>query len=231
MDLKELSDQLQSKTIEDQIGGLAGLFPGQLVFTTSFGMEDQVITHLIFENNIPVEVVTIDTGRLFHETYMVFDKTVKKYNKKIRVYSPDQKAVEEMMTSKGPFSFYYSKEDRLECCNLRKVIQLNRALDGKACWISGIRAAQSGNRSKMSRFEYDKGRKLIKFYPLFDWSYKEVVSFAKTNNIPYNILHDNGFDSIGCKPCTRAVSSGDDFRSGRWWWETDGKKECGLHLK
>ena len=231
MDLNELTDKLKGKSIKDQIGSLAELFPDQVVFTTSFGMEDQVISHLIFENNIPVEVVTIDTGRLFHETYMVFEKTVKRYNKKIRVYSPADKAVEEMMTEKGPFSFYYSKENRLECCNLRKVKQLNRALEEKACWISGIRAAQSDNRSKMNRIEYDNERRLYKFYPLFDWSSEEVVNFIKMNNIPYNILHDKGFASIGCKPCTRAVDEGNDLRSGRWWWETDGKKECGLHNK
>ncbi len=178
-----------------------------------------------------MEVVTLDTGRLFQETYTVFNKTIKKYQKKIKVYFPDHEAIEKMMTEKGPFSFYYSKENRLECCRLRKVAQLDRIMEGKACWISGIRATQSENRRQMNWLEFDEVRKLFKFYPLFDWSFEEVENFIKVNNVPYNVLHDRGFVSIGCEPCTRAVAIGEDFRSGRWWWETDGKKECGFHIK
>ena len=231
MELHDLKDQLIGKSIEDQLRKLAELFPGQVVFTTSFGMEDQVISHLIFENNIPLEVVTIDTGRLFKETYTVFHKTIKTYQKRIKVYFPDHEAVEKMMTEKGPFSFYYSKENRLECCRIRKVAQLSKVMEGMVCWISGIRSAQSENRSWMNWLEFDEGRKLFKFYPLFDWSSDEVKNFIKRKNVPYNVLHDRGFVSIGCEPCTRAVAEGEDFRSGRWWWETDGKKECGFHLK
>src|SRR4030043_451249 len=231
MRLPELIDQLTGKSIENQLRKIVALFPGKVVFTTSFGIEDQVISHLIFENNIPVEVVTLDTGRLFQETYTVFNKTVKKYQKKIKVYFPDHEAIEKMMTEKGPFSFYYSKENRLECCRLRKVAQLDRIMEGKACWISGIRATQSENRRQMNWLEFDEARKLFKFYPLFDWSFEEVENFIKVNNVPYNVLHDRGFVSIGCEPCTRAVALGENFRSGRWWWETDGKKECGFHIK
>lgn len=227
----ELTNRLLDKPAKEQLEILAASFPGQVVFTTSFGLEDQVITHLIFENDIPVEVVTLDTGRLFPETYKVFSETLARYDKKITVYFPEQQAVEKMVTTKGPFSFYHSKENRLECCHIRKVIPLNRALQNKKCWISGIRADQSGNRSQMKWLEYDQHKNLYKFYPLFNWSFARVEDFIRENNIPYNTLHDKGFKSIGCQPCSRAVQEGADFRSGRWWWETDGKKECGLHVK
>jgi len=229
--LSELRVLLGGKTIEESFKILVGLFPGKIVFTTSFGIEDQVLSHLIFENDLPVDVVTLDTGRLFQETYSVFNKTVIKYQKQIKVFFPDNEAVEKMMTDKGPFSFYYSKENRLECCRLRKVVQLDRALKGKNCWISGIRGSQSENRNQMDWLEYDEDRKLFRFYPLFNWSFEDVKKFIRENNVPYNLLHDMGFVSIGCEPCTRAVKPGEDFRSGRWWWETDGTKECGCHIK
>lgn len=231
LNTEELKSALRDKTIEESIRILVASFPGKVVFTTSFGLEDQVITDIIFRNNLPVEVLTLDTGRLFPETYKVFSETKIRYNKYIKVYFPDYPEVERMETEKGPYSFYYSKEDRLECCRLRKVVPLNRALKGKECWISGIRASQSDNRSGMNKIEYDEDKKLFKFYPLFDWSYEEVKSFVIENNVPFNVLHDKGFVSIGCEPCTRAVNPGEDFRSGRWWWETDGPKECGCHIK
>ena len=231
MKLKELSDQLSGKSIEERLEKLVSLFPGRIIFTTSFGKEDQVITHKIFSNNLPVKVVTLDTGRLFPETYEVFSQTIIKYHKKINVYFPEYETVEKMITEKGPFSFYESKENRQECCRLRKVVPLNRALMGMECWISGIRADQSDNRSHMNWLEYDEDKKLFKFYPLFDWSFEDVNNFIKENNVPYNILHDKGFVSIGCEPCTRAVKPGEDFRAGRWWWENDGPRECGCHIK
>jgi len=230
MELNELINNLQGKSIEERFKNLVSLFPGKVIFTTSFGIEDQVITHIIFENNIPIEVTTLDTGRLFPETYKVFAETIKKYNKKINVYYPGKTAIEKMLTEKGPFSFYYSREDRLECCKIRKLVPLNRALKGMECWISGIRASQSDNRRKMDWIEFDEERQLIKFYPLFDWSLADVEEFIKENEVPYNVLHDRGFISIGCEPCTRAVETGADFRSGRWWWEAGSIKECGLHI-
>jgi len=228
---EELKNQLSGKSIENQLGRLAELFPGNVIFTTSFGIEDQVISHLIFENNLPVEVATLDTGRLFPETYKVFNETYKKYQKPIKVYFPDHEAVENMVTEKGPFSFYYSRENRLECCRIRKLVPLRRALKGKECWISGIRASQSDNRSQMDWIEYDEDNKLFKFYPVFNWTFEDVEKFIKENNVPYNLLHDRGFVSIGCEPCTRAVVKGEDFRSGRWWWEDGSEKECGIHMK
>ena len=230
-EIKEIKQRIENKPVEDQLKTIAEIFRGNVVFTSSFGIEDQAITHMIFDNNLPIEVATLDTGRLFPETYKVFNETYKKYQKQIKVYFPDHEAAEKMVTEKGPFSFYYSRENRLECCRIRKLVPLNRALKGKECWISGIRASQSDNRSQMDWVEYDEDKKLFKFYPVFNWSFEDVEKFIKENNVPYNILHDRGFVSIGCEPCTRAVEKGEDFRSGRWWWEEGGVKECGLHIK
>lgn len=230
MKLRGLSNQLIGRSIADSLKILVSEFPGKVVFTTSFGIEDQVITHLIFKHSIPVKVVTLDTGRLFPETYKVFSETLIKYNKKIEVYYPHYKDVEKMLTEKGPFSFFESKENRVECCRIRKVEPLQRALEGIECWVSGIRASQSDNRNHMNEMEYDAQRNIYKYHPLFRWSHEDVERFIKENNVPYNTLHDKGFPSIGCEPCTRAVVAGQDFRSGRWWWENDGPKECGCHV-
>lgn len=230
-DITNLARLIRGKSIQESLEILTSHFPDSILFTTSFGAEDQVITHFIFDNNLPVEIATIDTGRLFPETYKVFNETIKKYQRKIKIYFPNNEAVESMVTEKGPYSFYYSKENRLECCRIRKVEPLGRALKDKKVWISGIRADQSDERRQLDWIEYDETKKVYKFYPLFNWSYEDVRKFIKDNNIPYNTLHDKGFVSIGCEPCTRAVKPGDDFRSGRWWWETGGLKECGLHTK
>jgi len=231
MEIKELRDKILGKSVEKQLTILTDHFPGRAIFTTSFGIEDQVITHMIFENNLNIEIATLDTGRLFPETYKVYNETIKKYQKTLKVFFPDSETVERMMTDKGPYSFYYSKENRHECCRIRKVVPLNRALEGKKVWISGIRSDQSGNRAKMDRIEFDEERQLYKFHPLFDWSFEDVKKFIKENKIPYNVLHDKGFVSIGCEPCTRAIKPDEDFRAGRWWWEHGSEKECGVHAK
>jgi len=227
--LKELKDQLSSKSVKESLEKLISIFPGRIIFTTSFGIEDQVISHKIFSNNLDIKVVTLDTGRLFSETYDVFSRTLIKYNKKIDIYFPDYVAVEKMVTEKGPLSFYESKENRMECCTIRKIVPLNRALSNMECWITGIRASQSNNRSSMSNLEYDDDKKLFKYHPLFEWSLEGVENYIKANQIPYNVLHDKGYVSIGCEPCTRAIHKGQDFRAGRWWWENSKAKECGLH--
>ncbi len=231
MKLKELSNQLNGKTIEEKLSRLSVIFKGHIIFTTSLGIEDQVITHIIFSNNLNIKVATLDTGRLFPQTYDVLSNTIIKYNKTIDIYFPEYEAVEKLVTEKGPYSFYQSVENRKECCGIRKIVPLNRALTNMECWISGIRAEQSENRSKMDWIEFDEGKGLFKFYPLFNWTLAEVKNFVKENNIPYNSLHDKGFVSLGCEPCTKAIKPGEDFRAGRWWWENDGAKECGLHSK
>lgn len=231
MNLPELKEQLSGISAAARLKKLTSFFPGKIIFTTSLGLEDQVITHEIFSNNLDIKVITLDTGRLFPETYDVLSKTQMIYKKKIHLYFPDYNAIEKLVTEKGPYSFYESKENRLECCKLRKVEPLNRALSEAECWVSGIRASQSDNRKQMDWIEYDEDKKLFKFYPIFDWSFEDVKKFIANYNVPYNDLHDKGFVSIGCQPCTKAVKIGEDFRAGRWWWENEGPKECGCHIK
>ncbi len=216
----------------DLIGKLkyvASEFVDKTVFTTSFGIEDQVITDMIFANDINIKIVSLDTGRLFEETYKVLNSTISKYNKPIKVFYPNTHAIEKLVSEKGPYSFYESIENRKECCNIRKVEPLRRALSGNECWITGIRADQSQNRTDMEMFENDQGYGLLKMNPIFDWTLDDVMDYLKENNVPYNQLHHKGFVSIGCEPCTRAIKSGEDFRAGRWWWENNSGKECGLH--
>ncbi len=227
----QLKILLREKSATDSLKILASRFQGKTVFTTSFGNEDQVITDIIFRYNLNIEVVTLDTGRLFPETYTVFNETIGFYRKEIRTYFPDYLGVEKIVNEKGPFSFYKSYEDRLECCRMRKVLPLARALRDKKCWITGIRSGQSEYRNYMDWIEYDEDKELFKFYPLYNWTAYEVESYIRENNVPYNSLHDKGYPSIGCEPCTRPVRPGEDPRSGRWWWETEGVKECGCHLK
>ncbi|GAA4457498.1 phosphoadenylyl-sulfate reductase [Nibrella saemangeumensis] len=229
--LESLSELLAGKNEVESLRTLAELFPGQVVFSTSLGYEDQVLTDLIAKNNIPIRIFTLDTGRLFGETYSVWQKTNNHYGIRIETYFPKQEAVESMVTEKGPFSFYESVENRKECCGIRKVEPLNRALAGNKIWITGIRAEQSNNRQGMTQLEWDGSHNLFKFHPLMDWSFEQVKEYVNVNHVPYNPLHDRGFVSIGCASCTRAIREGEDFRAGRWWWEDNSKKECGLHVK
>ena len=229
--IEKVKNIIKEKSPGDAIALLANSFPGEVVFSTSLGYEDQVITHFIFSDNIPVEVFTLDTGRLFSETYSVWNSTVERYGKQIKTYYPKTSAVEKLISEKGPLSFYESVENRKECCFIRKVEPLKRALNGKKIWITGIRAEQSGNRNDMPQVEWDEANNIIKYHPILNWTFEEVKQFIKKHNIPYNPLHDKGFVSIGCAPCTRAIETGEDFRAGRWWWEDSSKKECGLHIK
>ncbi|OJW78411.1 phosphoadenylyl-sulfate reductase [Spirosoma sp. 48-14] len=227
--LESLSERLLGLSNVEAIRTLAELFPGQIVFSTSLGYEDQVITDLIASNDIPVRIFTLDTGRMFSETYSVWKKTNDRYGINIETYYPQADAVEKLMTGKGPYSMYESVENRKECCGIRKVEPLNRALKGQKIWITGIRAEQSANRQDMTQLEWDEAHQLFKFHPLMDWTFDQVKQYVKEHNVPYNPLHDRGFVSIGCQPCTRAIQEGEDFRAGRWWWEDNSKKECGLH--
>jgi phosphoadenosine phosphosulfate reductase len=224
-----LKEKIFNATPVETLQAIAQAYPGKVVFSTSFGWEDQVITDMIFKNNIPIKVFTLETGRLFSETYYVWNRTLERYNKQIEAYFPNQELLEEMVSAKGPNSFYESVENRKQCCGIRKLEPLKRALAGNEVWITGIRAEQSLNRLDMSSVEWDEQNKLIKYHPIFNWSLEEVKSYISINNIPYNPLHDTGFPSIGCAPCTRAVQPGEDFRAGRWWWEDSTKRECGLH--
>src|SRR3569833_1574564 len=208
---------------------LADQFPGEIVFSTSFGWEDQVITHMIFTNNLPIKIFTLETGRLFPETYYVWNRTMEMYGKPIHAYYPNNELLEQMVNAKGPSSFYESVENRKECCGIRKVEPLNRALKGNKLWVTGIRADKSDNRQFMDNLDCDEQHNLIKFHPIFDWTLDQVKEYIRIHNVPKKTLHDRGFPSIGCQPCTRAVQPGEDFRAGRWWWEDLSIKECGLH--
>jgi phosphoadenosine phosphosulfate reductase len=226
---EKILEEINGLEIEKSLEYLVNTFPGEVIFSTSFGWEDQVISHIIFKNNLPIKVFTLETGRLFPETYYVWNRTLEMYGKPIHAYYPDTTAVEKLVSSKGPSSFFDSVENRKECCGIRKIEPLKRALAGNSCWITGIRSEQSQNREHMDSLEWDEGNQILKFHPIFDWTLDQVKAYIRDNNIPYNPLHDRGFPSIGCAPCTRAVSEGEDFRAGRWWWEDQDKKECGLH--
>lgn len=228
--VRELLDELKGKEIAEQLRILASRFPDEVVFSTSFGLEDQAITYMIASNKIPVRVFTLDTGRIFPETYTTWSRTVEKYGVTIFAYYPDALAVQEFVSEKGPNSFYESVENRKQCCHIRKVEPLQRALKGNKIWITGIRAEQSNDRHDMPMIEWDETNQIIKFHPLLSWTWGQVKQFVSRNDVPYNPLHDKGFVSIGCAPCTRAIKPGEDFRAGRWWWEDNSKKECGLHI-
>jgi bifunctional enzyme CysN/CysC len=203
---------------------------GTIVFATSFGLEDQVILHLIAERGVDIDIVTLDTGRLFRETYDLWAETERRYGRRVCAMYPNHEALESLTSKYGINGFYDSREARAACCHIRKIEPLNRALVGASAWIVGLRADQSGNRSSTDLVTVDE-RNLLKFSPLFDWTRESVHSFAMENQVPINPLHAKGFASIGCAPCTRAIAPGESERAGRWWWEQDDKKECGLHRR
>jgi phosphoadenosine phosphosulfate reductase len=226
LSLKEALAGLPVNTVLEK---LHEAFPGQLTFSTSFSYEDQVITDHI-SRSVPVSIFTLDTGRLFPETYSTWSRTLERYELPIKAFYPDEEQLEAFVTAKGPNAFYESVELRQQCCHIRKVVPLKKALAGKAVWITGLRAQHSPNRQDLEVLEWDASNNIIKYNPLLHWTTEEVVEYINQYNIPYNPLHDKGFISIGCAPCTRAVKPGEDFRAGRWWWEDASKKECGLHV-
>jgi phosphoadenosine phosphosulfate reductase len=204
--------------------------PGRLVFTTSFGLEDQVLSHLICENGIDIELATLDTGRLFPETMELWAQTEERYQRRIKAFAPSSASVESLIDDQGVQGFRFSIEMRKTCCNVRKVEPLGRALAGAAGWITGLRADQSNVRAGIHFASVDPAFRLIKANPLLDQSRESLRAFAEANGVPVNPLHSRGFVSIGCAPCTRAIKPGEPERAGRWWWETEAQKECGLHV-
>ena len=214
----------------ERLASLRAAVPGRIVFTTSFGIEDQAITHLIAGQGLDVDLVTLDTGRLFPETYKVWQETEERYGRRIRSIHPDAAALAALVADAGVNGFYFSKTARLDCCGVRKVEPLNRALAGAAAWVTGLRVDQSDERGSVNLVSRDPERGLIKVAPLFDWSREDVADFCAAHDVPINDLHGRGFDSIGCAPCTRAIAPGEPERAGRWWWEQDEARECGLHV-
>jgi phosphoadenosine phosphosulfate reductase len=213
-----------------RLEALVGLIPGRLVFTTSFGLEDQVVTHLIAEQHLPIDIVTLDTGRLFGEVHELWAQTQARYGVSIAPFYPRHDAAEAYVRAHGINGFYGSIDARKACCHVRKVEPLERALAGAAAWITGLRADQSAARGGIDFAAIDAGRGLIKVNPLLDWSREQALAFARDQAIPLNPLHDKGFLSIGCQPCTRPAAPGEPERAGRWWWEQEAAKECGLHV-
>ena len=233
MDQEQLIDQLNQQWASLQpleiLEKAIGLFGRKITFATSLGAEDQMITFLLSKIDTSANIITLDTGRVFPETYDLLHRTVSRYGMAIKSYFPETDQVEDMVNSKGINLFYESIENRKLCCQVRKIAPLKRALQGMDAWITGLRREQSVTRTDLKIVEWDASNKLIKINPLLEWSETQVWDFIKSNNIPYNKLHDQGFPSIGCQPCTRAIAVGEDLRAGRWWWEMPDSKECGLH--
>ncbi len=226
---KELEEFLKNVSVAEGLHKIAERFPAKVKFSTSLGQEDQVLTDIISRNEIDISIFTLDTGRVFNETYELIEKTEACYKRKIEIYFPQAQAVEEMVNEHGINLFYNSVEERKSCCNVRKVEPLNRALEGVSVWVTGLRSTQTALRHDLPVIEWLPEKKLYKYNPLLHWSYEEIMEYIKVYSVPYNTLHDKGFVSIGCAPCTRAIEPGEDPRAGRWWWETS-QKECGLHI-
>ena len=218
------------ETLEARLASLRDSVAGRIVFTTSFGIEDQAIVHAIFSQRLAIDVVTLDTGRLFPSTYKLWGETEERYGVRIRSLHPQPDALAAMVADCGINGFYHSREARIACCQVRKVEPLGRALDGAAGWITGLRADQSTERSVVDLASWDPERQLVKLAPLFDWTRARVAAYCDDHDVPVNELHAKNFLSIGCEPCTRALQPGEPERAGRWWWENDAARECGLHV-
>jgi phosphoadenosine phosphosulfate reductase len=227
--LQLLQKVFEENSIEEALQNAASLLGGNMKFSSSFGQEDQVLTDIIARHSLPIRIFTIDTGRLFNETYETMEKTVARYKTGIDVFFPQSETVQQMVNAHGINLFYDSVENRQLCCHVRKVEPLNRALSGASAWITGLRAAQTDHRKQVPVVEWLADKNLYKINPLLHWSFDEVLDYLKKYSVPYNSMHDKGFISIGCAPCTRAIAAGEDPRAGRWWWETS-QKECGLHV-
>jgi len=224
-----LVQAFEGRDLPGRLAAIRELIDHRVVFTTSFGLEDQVITHAIFTQNLAIDAVTLDTGRLFLQTYDLWAETERRYGQRIRAHYPDQLQLEALIEHQGINGFRKSIDARHACCGVRKVEPLGRALAGAAVWITGLRAGQSQARGETPAAEVDKTYGLVKANPLFDWSRENVAVYARKHDVPVNPLHQEGFLSIGCASCTRAVKPGEPERAGRWWWEADDEKECGLH--
>jgi phosphoadenosine phosphosulfate reductase len=227
--LTELEYIFRTSSVEEALTKATELFPGRVRFSSSLGQEDQVLTDIIGRHQIPVNIFTIDTGRLFNEAYETLEKTRARYKVNIDVFFPLSESVQQMVNEHGVNLFYDSIKNRQSCCHVRKVEPLNRALQNTDVWITGLRAAQTDHRKDIPVVEWLADKKIYKINPLLHWAFDEVLNYISAFSVPYNPLHDQGFTSIGCAPCTRAVEPGEDPRAGRWWWEIS-QKECGLHL-
>lgn len=229
--IEVLNQGFKDSGAEDVLKYFLNHYEGKIAFASSMGAEDQVITDMLAKIDPSVKIFTLDTGRMFPETYDLIEKTNARYKLNINIYFPEREQVEEMVNEKGLNLFYDSIENRRRCCHVRKIVPLKRALSNLEVWISGLRRSQSVTRTAVQMVEWDEGNNLIKINPLLNWDEEEVWDYIKKHNVPYNTLHNKGFASIGCQPCTRAIQPGEDVRAGRWWWENPKLRECGLHVK
>ena len=231
LQVHSLSKELDSLSVSEVLLKLQNNFGTKVAFASSLGIEDQILTDFI-ANAVPqMKIFTLDTGRLFPETYDLIEKTESRYGVRIEVYTPDSNEVESMVREHGINLFYQSIENRKLCCSIRKLHPLKRALGKLDAWVCGLRRGQAVTRQQIDLVEWDPANELLKFNPLWNWTDQDIQGFVKEHNVPCNPLHDQGFLSIGCSCCTRAVKPGEDLRAGRWWWEASEQKECGLHLK
>lgn len=228
---EQLGEKFNKSTAEEILTYFLTHYKGRIVQGSGMGAEDQVITRMICAIDKTTRIITLDTGRLFQETYDLIQKTNEHFGIKIEIYFPDYEKVERMVKEKGINLFYENLENRQLCCHIRKNEPLKRALKGMEAWICGLRKDQTLTRFDNKAVEWDKQHSLIRVNPLINWTEKQVWDYIREHQIPYNILHDKGYPSIGCLPCTRAIKPGEDPRAGRWWWENKGPKECGLHYK
>ena len=228
-EIEALNKKFSKSNAEEILTYFLKKYRNKIAVASSMGAEDQALTNMVMQIDKKTKVFTLDTGRLFPETYDIIARTNARYGIKINIYFPDKEQVEAMTTNKGVNLFYESIENRKLCCHIRKIEPLKRAFKGMDVWISGLRKDQSVTRKDNKLIEWDATNNLIKVNPLLTWSMKDVWDYIKKHNVPYHKLHDKGFPSIGCQPCTRAVEPDEDIRAGRWWWENPTMKECGLH--
>lgn len=228
--IKQLRNQTADYNTKEIIAFFLNRYRDRIIFSTSLAAEDQVLTDIICQTDKSLKIFTLDTGRLPQETYDTIEATRKRYEIDIDISFPDSTQVQELVKEAGPNLFYNSIQQRRQCCQVRKIQPLRRALTGFEIWICGLRKEQSVTRADLEIIQWDQQFNIIKLSPLLDWTTDEVWNYIRSYNVPYNSLHDRGYPSIGCQPCTRAVADGEDIRSGRWWWEKPEQKECGLHL-
>ena len=227
--LKAINDELRGKPAEEIVRWAAGEFGSEIAMASSFGAEDVALIDIVAKVAPAIRIFTLDTGRLNDETYEVMERIRERYGLPVQSYFPEREAVEKLEREKGFYSFRESIDARKECCGIRKVQPLRRALTGLRAWMTGLRASQAVTRTDMTAVEWDEGNGLAKVNPLIEWTDEQTWDYVRANDVPYNRLHDQGFPSIGCAPCTRAIQPGEDIRAGRWWWENPENKECGLH--
>lgn len=227
--VEALNRELEGATAQEALAWAAARWPGGLKLASSLGAEDQVLTDMVGRAGLAIPIFTLDTGRLFEQTYDLIHRTEAKYRLSLEVMFPGREAVESMVAEHGVNLFRTSVELRKACCGVRKIEPLRRALAGLDAWAVGLRREQAVTRGDMQRLEWDAGNGLLKLSPLIDWTEAQVWDYIRQNDVPYNALHDEGFPSIGCACCTRAIKPGEDVRAGRWWWESPEHKECGLH--